>query len=160
MSSAGSNPALTPSLVDRLIDPQSTGTSWRRGFSVRQMVESVRRDLEDLLNTRAARISLPAEFQELNQSSFLYGLPDFSSVETSTHNDRQRLAEMIERIVTRFEPRLRDVRTILIDQGEDSRRTITFHVSGRLSVDPAAEVSFETVLELASGHAQVNRRER
>ena len=36
-----------PSIVDRLIDPASAGTDARRGYSLQQMLEMIRRDLED-----------------------------------------------------------------------------------------------------------------
>lgn len=159
MASGDSEPVLMPSILDRLIDPSASGQVLRRGYSLRQIVEAVRRDLEDLLNTRAASTKPLADFVELRHSTFAYGIPDFSSVETSTHNDRQRLAELIEKIVERFEPRLRAVQAVLIDQGTDARRSITFNIAGRLAVDPAPEVSFETVLELASGHTVVRRRD-
>ena len=43
---------LMPSILDRLIDPDSAGTDARRGYGLTQMLEVIRRDLEDLLNTR------------------------------------------------------------------------------------------------------------
>ena len=41
-----------PSLLDRLIDPEADGTTFKHGYSVQQMVAAVYRDLEELLNTR------------------------------------------------------------------------------------------------------------
>src|SRR5262245_50855738 len=51
MSRAGQQ-GVTPSILDRLIDPESAGTEWRHGYGIDQLLEVVRRDLEDLLNTR------------------------------------------------------------------------------------------------------------
>ena len=43
---------LMPSVLDRLIDAESAGTPTRQGYTLSQMEDAVRRDLEDLLNTR------------------------------------------------------------------------------------------------------------
>ena len=49
-----------PSVLDRLIDPDSDGTAWQRGYGVEQMIDAVRRDLEDLLNTHRIVADIPA----------------------------------------------------------------------------------------------------
>src|SRR5205085_2465499 len=43
---------LMPSVLDRLVDPASAGTEGQRGYTLNQMMEAVRKDLEELLNTR------------------------------------------------------------------------------------------------------------
>jgi predicted component of type VI protein secretion system len=40
-----------PSIFDRLTDADSVGTSDRRGYTETQLINAVRRDLEDILNT-------------------------------------------------------------------------------------------------------------
>jgi len=49
--------ALMPSVLDRLIDPDSAGTVARRGYGVKQMTDAVRRDLliEQLLKCRPSQ---------------------------------------------------------------------------------------------------------
>src|SRR6516162_9749390 len=54
--------ALAPSLKDRLFDPDSMGTKDRPGYTLRQILDSVREDLEDLLNTRRAHELPDARF--------------------------------------------------------------------------------------------------
>ena len=151
-------PTLMPSLFDRLTDPESGGTRWRQGYSLQQTTDSVRRDLEDLLNTRQPLIHVPDEYAELKNSLLNYGLPDFASLDTSTESNRNRLTTVIEEIVTRFEPRLRDVKATLAEQGELKERHVRIHIDARLRVDPAPEVAFETILELTTGQAQVKSR--
>ena len=81
MAQVDSKQPLLPSMLDRLIDPESAGTAWRRGYGIHQMIDAVRRDLEDLLNTRQSHQGMPEEFVELQRSIATYGLPDFSSID-------------------------------------------------------------------------------
>jgi type VI secretion system protein ImpF len=152
-------PALMPSVLDRLIDPESGGTARRRGYSAEQVVDAVRRDLEDLLNTRRT-FSVPAgDYPEVANSVVAYGLPDLASLNAYTPQQREAIGRVIEGAITQFEPRLRDVRATLKDPGADTQRTVRFHVDARLAMEPAPEVAFETILELTTGHASIRPSE-
>jgi type VI secretion system protein ImpF len=144
---------LTPSLLDRLID-QETDRGSARGYDHRQMIDVVRRDLEDLLNTRLTNNEVPEAFVEVNRSVVTYGLPDLSSVSADTSEQRADIGRLIERIIERFEPRLRQVRARLVE-GAGGSQTVRFQIHAELNVDPAPEVGFETVLELMTGHASI-----
>jgi len=146
---------LMPSMLDRLIDPESAGTIARRGYSIEQMVDVVRRDLEDLLNTRLSQITVSPEFAHLRASVFAFGLPDFTSTNAYTHEQRGALGRIIEVTVERFEPRLRNVRAILVKESDGEIRSVKFHIDARLRVEPSPEVGFETTLELTTGHASI-----
>lgn len=146
---------LQPSILDRLIDPESAGTAILVGYDERKMLAAVRRDLEELLNTRQTQADLPESFAELHRSILAYGLPDLTSFDAVTPDDRRRIGQMIEKIIERFEPRLRDVRATVLTPGESRERTIRFRVDARLCLDPAPEVAFDTVLELSTGRYAV-----
>lgn len=146
---------LMPSLVDRLTDPDSEGTGWQRGYSARQMLEAVRRDLEDLFNTHQSEVDLPADFVQVRDSLLTYGLPDLASIVRVAGNRGQTIRELIAAAVTRFEPRLRDVRVILSEGAEKGDRRVRFQIEASLNVDPSPEVAFETVLELSTGQASI-----
>ena len=79
MAKVESQQGFKASIIDRLIDPDSEGTSWRPGYSTDQMVDSVRRDLENLLNTHMTETELPPEFVEVTNSIVAYGIPDLVS---------------------------------------------------------------------------------
>jgi type VI secretion system protein ImpF len=145
---------LMPSIIDRLIDPESGGTAWRRGYGIEQMMEAVRRDLEDLLNTRQTSMDLSEQFVETRRSIIAYGLPDLLSLDSTTPQQREDIGRVIENIVGIFEPRLREIRATMIDAGEKTR-AVRFHIDARLRVDPAPEVAFDTILELTTGHTSV-----
>jgi type VI secretion system protein ImpF len=78
-----------------------------RVYAIEDVAESVVRELRSLLNTRlpvAAGMS-----DESSQTVLNYGLPDFSHLNASSPSDRELLARLIERKITAFEPRLKQV---------------------------------------------------
>jgi type VI secretion system protein ImpF len=160
MSRLDPNQRLIPSLLDRLIDPESGGSGWAQGYSVSQMAEAVRRDLEDLLNTRQTSAGIPEIFHELHDSIVAYGLPDMANTEASTIGSRAQIGRIIERIIARYEPRLCDVRASLVEAFDQNDRSVRFQIEARLNVDPHPEIGFETVLELMTGHASIRGRKR
>jgi type VI secretion system protein ImpF len=147
------NQALTPSMLDRLIDPESGGTQARSGYGIEQVIAAVRRDLEDLLNTRRGIITLPEEFPELVQSPVGYGIPDFCSMQTSTPHQLATIGRLVEDTIRRFEPRLRDVRVHLVEDGRGAQHqlSVRFQIEARLRIEPYPDISFETVMELTTG---------
>ena len=69
---------LVPSVLDRLIDDEPTATREppkSRGQVLRDLKQSVRRDLENLLNTRQRCKSWPENLSELEVSLVNYGFP-------------------------------------------------------------------------------------
>ncbi len=160
MSRVEKGKGLLPSLLDRLIDAEAAGSGNLLGYDVAQMVDAVRRDLEDLLNTRQSHQGMPEEFVELHDSVATYGLPDFTSIDSSKTGQRKAMGKVIETIINRFEPRLRDVKANPIDDPADKQsQRVTFQINARLCLDPSPEVGFETVVELLSGHTSVRPRD-
>jgi type VI secretion system protein ImpF len=150
-------PALMPSLLDRLLDPDSMGTSGRPGYSLQQIIDAVRADLEDLLNTRQPHKILDTEYSELSRSIAAYGLPDLASLDTSTPAAQEAIGHIIEQLISLYEPRLRNVRATMLQAGDGELR-VKFHIDAELCVDPAPEVAFETVVELTTGQAKIQDR--
>lgn len=146
---------LLPSIVDRLVDPDSEGTSFRHGYSIDQIIDAIRRDLEELLNAHPPHLQLPEDWPELNNSLLTFGLPDLVSATINTPGEKEELGRIVERIVERFEPRLKNVRAVLAESGKGHERDVRFHIEAELNVDPAPTVTFETVLELTTGQAKI-----
>ncbi len=142
---------LQPSILDRLIDPESAGTAILSGYTVEKMYAAVLRDLEDLLNTIHTARDIPAEFSELRDSVVSYGLPDLASLEAISPNQRTAIGESIRKAIARFEPRLRAVRVMLLKQEDLVQMSLRFRIDARLAVDPAPEVAFDTILEVGTG---------
>lgn len=157
MSRVELNQALTPSILDRLIDPDSAGTAARSGYGIEQIIMAVRRDLEDLLNTHRAIINLPEEFVEIRTSPVGYGIPDFGSLSTSTVHQRESIGRTVEEIIGRFEPRLREVTVHVLDENRSAAHhlSVRFQIEARLRIEPYPDISFETVMELTTGCTQI-----
>jgi type VI secretion system protein ImpF len=159
MARTSAESAVTLSVLDRLIDQDprnSREVALTRAQSLRQFKESLRRDLEWLLNTR--RVAVPPEesLKEVNRSVYIFGLPDFSGYALSSPQDQTRLLRYIQTATKLFEPRLANVRVVPIEAGLISARTMRLRIEGLMLVDPAPEhVSFDTVLELTSGQCEV-----
>src|SRR5437016_5262816 len=86
---------LQPSILDRLVDPESAGTQNHTGYTTDQMYAAVMRDLEDLLNTVHTTHDIPPEFSEVRDSLVGYGLPDLASVEAISSEQRAGIGRVI-----------------------------------------------------------------
>ncbi|MFM8930869.1 MAG: type VI secretion system baseplate subunit TssE [Gemmataceae bacterium] len=147
---------MMPSVLDRIIDPSSLGTLARPGFSVEDLVASVRRDVEDLLNTRQNQDKTIDEFPLLAGSVYRFGMPEMVSMRASSPEDRQKIGRVLEKIIAQYEPRLSNIKAVLVGDTKDTTHgTVNFRIEGRLRLDPAPEVVFETLLEFATGQSRI-----
>jgi type VI secretion system protein ImpF len=142
---------LMPSVLDRLIDPQSAGTAARHGYSLEQIEAAVRRDVEELLNTHQSYSDLPPDLAESEHSLLEYGLPDLVSLNAVTPKQRQHIGRLVARVITEFEPRLRDVKVILVDGTMENDPQLHFHIQARLNIEPYPELAFDTILKSTTG---------
>ncbi len=149
-------------LLDRLLDADP-GTlrepTITPALALETLRSAVRRDLEALLNARRRRWPLPITTPELHASPLGYGIPDATSGAYAQPEKRQALAEEVERIIRRFEPRLLSVRVTLRESGDELDRTLRLKVDAVLRTDPIPEpISFETVIEAVSHEVRVTER--
>jgi len=142
---------LQPSIIDRLVDPESAGTAILTGYTVEKMYAAVLRDLEDLLNTVHTARDIPAEYPDVRDSIVGYGLPDLTSIESISTEQRSAIARTIRRAIERFEPRLRGVRVTMLKHDDALHMSLKFRIDARLAVDPAPDVAFDTILEVGTG---------
>jgi len=144
---------LQPSILDRLLG----GDGDLDSYGLDEMYASVRRDLEDLLNTHAPPIEPPEDCVLLRRSVAAYGLPDLASLLVVSERDGIALSRVLEDILGRFEPRLKDVRVIREVEPDDAKLfRMRFQIEARLAVEPYPNVAFQTVLEIASGRTSVS----
>jgi type VI secretion system protein ImpF len=138
------------SVLDRLSEqPKWPGT---HAASVRMLKESIRRDLEELLNTRR-QLSNELEGYEAARSSVInYGLEDLNSITPLSRTNAQALQRAVQRCIAEYEPRLRDVSVSVEGGGDLLHREIRLHIEATIPMQPNAEiVSFDTMLDLTSG---------
>ena len=150
---------ITISALDRLIDLEPENrmeNPLSRSQSVRLLKSAVRRDLEWLLNSR--RIAEPPEegLKELNKSVYMYGLPDLSALTMASMADRNKLVRQVVGAINMFEPRLTNVRLVLVETPDAGKKDVRLRIDAMLRMDPVPEpVSFDTVIELKSGNCHL-----
>jgi type VI secretion system protein ImpF len=149
---------LLPSVIDRLIDREPGNRNeaqTARAQSLKELKDSVRRDLEWLLNSRRTPDEPPPTAKELWRSVYCYGLSDITGMALKSPEDQARLSRAVESAIAAFEPRLQNV-TVSLLPSTPSSRLLRFHIEALLRTDPApARVSFDTTLELISGEYEV-----
>ena len=151
---------ITISALDRLIDLEPENrmeNPLSRSQSVRLLKNAVRRDLEWLLNSR--RIADPPDegLKELNRSVYVYGLPDLSTLAMASTADRNRLVRQIVSCINLFEPRLMNVRLVMVETPDAGKKDVRLRIEAMLRMDPVPEpVSFDTVIELKSGNCHLS----
>jgi type VI secretion system protein ImpF len=145
-----------PSVLDRLTNPDSLGTRANPGFTIAELITAVRRDVEELFNTRQNQDKDIDLYPMLADSVYRFGLPEVVSLQASSPEDRLKIARMLERAISRHEPRLSNVRVKLVTDEKSTRNsTLNYRIEARVRLDPAPEIVFETLLELATGQTQV-----
>jgi len=159
MSSVPANQPLVPSVLDRLIDrePGNTREVAKQRYQVlREMKQSVRRDLENLLNTRLRSRRWPLEFDELKQSLVAYGMPDLAGASLASDDARREFLREVEDTIIRFEPRFLSVSISPLDVTDRLDRSLRFRIDAQLRCEPAPEpVTYESSFEPTSGNVTV-----
>ena len=138
-------------LLDRLIDDapdQQRDTAMSATDSMIALRNSVRRDLEALLNARRRWRSWPTSMPQLATSPIGYGIPDFASGAFNDAQRREELRREIEDTIRRFEPRFLSVRVNLIDTKDRLETTLRLRIEAVMHADPAPEsVTFDTLVD-------------
>jgi type VI secretion system protein ImpF len=117
------------------------------------LLESIRRNLEWVLNSRRV-IERPDEhLSELNRSMYVYGVHDLVGSSFDSR-EKNRLRAEIEELIGLFEPRLTEV---TIEKGESTGPGIVrFRINGLMMVEPEPErISFGIELDPSSGEYDV-----
>ena len=145
---------VTQSLLDRLATTQDWPTT--RAQSLRMLRESLKRDMEWLLNTRQSPIDHIEKFPLVDRSVLHYGVLATSSLSMASSIDNRKLQKAVHDCITAYEPRLIDVK-VTIEGRNSTRQQLSFHVEAQIDLDPAPEeISFDTVLDLTSGEYRVS----
>lgn len=160
MTRIKSNDWLLPSVLDRLIDTEPDNTRELPRNRVQllwELKQSVKRDLESLLNTRVPFVAIPPKSRHLDRSLLNYGMPDLSSTTLDSSVQLEAMRRRVEQVIRDFEPRFQSVR---VSFSEDSNRIfsrqIRFIIDGVLHAEPAPEaVRYDSVLLTALNQFQI-----
>jgi|SRR6185369_17076486 len=150
---------VTPSILDRLIDfdPRSSQESPKsRSTSLKELKQSVRRDLEWLLNSRHSVVDIPETLEEVNRSLAVYGLPDLVGLDIDNPNEQSGLIKAIENALAIFDPRFTNPK-ITLEPISSVDRVLKFRIEAMLDIEPTPEpVVFDTILKMGSSDFAVN----
>ena len=143
--------ALTPSILDRLLDfdpSRKVEAAISRNQVIKELRESVRRDLEFLLNTRKRCVEDISQWDELEYTVLNYGIPDATGVNIGAEDAREEFAKIIEKTVIKYEPRFKSVTITVMNDANSIDRTFRFRIDALLKVEPAVKpVVFDSSLE-------------
>lgn len=142
---------LRPSILDRLFDdePQNqTEHKLEHHQVLKQLRNSIRRDLEHLLNTRFHVVQPSSEFIEIEQSIFNYGLPDLATVNIMNVDRRKQFISQLENTLKHYEPRFKSVKVSFIENTDSIDRTLRFRIDTIIYADPLPEVVvYDSILD-------------
>jgi type VI secretion system protein ImpF len=95
--------------------------------------------------------------KEVNRSAYMYGLPDLSALTMATSGDRNKLVRQIVAAINLFEPRLANVRLVMVENPDTAKSEVRLRIEAMLRMDPSPEpISFDTVIELKSGNCRLS----
>lgn len=154
MASIDKKKKLRPSILDRLIDNDPDNTVEKdsdQHQKLKELRNSVRRDLENLLNTRFRMVEPADEYTELKKSLLNYGLPDLATVNISDKIKQKEFINHLESILIDFEPRFKTVKVNYMENADSLDRSLRFRIDATLYADPSPEVVvFDSILEPAT----------
>ncbi len=157
------NAPLRLPLLDRLLDDEpkiKSEAPMTRSTSLARLKVAVRRDLENLLNTRRTPDYIPEGSVEILRSVYYYGLPDITSMPANFLYEQTKLLQSIETAVKTFEARLDGVRVSLVPVVGQSR-VLRFVIDGMLRIDPLPEhVVYDASIELTSLEVSISGDDR
>jgi len=142
---------LRPSILDRLFDNDPNNNveiDPDQHQKLKDLRNSVRRDLENLLNTRFRMIEPDSDYSEIQTSLLNYGLPDLATVNISDKEKRKDFIQHMETVLIEYEPRFKSVKVRYMENSDSLDRTLRFRIDATLYADPSPEmVVFDSILE-------------
>jgi type VI secretion system protein ImpF len=150
---------LIASVLDRLLDDDPEvrrELPASRHQVLHELKMSVRRDLENLLNTRIRCLALPDDCQELERSLVNYGIPDITGANLGSAQDRDEFCRQLQSMISQNEPRLKTVSIQPTPNSDTQDRTFRFRIDAMLIAEPAPEpVVFDSELRPGTGQFEV-----
>lgn len=102
-----------------------------------QYVESIISEIDRLLNTRlSATAKIYSQYKDAEYGMglpWMYGIPDFTSIDAADKTSWPRLAKMFASTISYFEPRITMVK-VTIDQFDGSSQSLHITIRGQISI--------------------------
>lgn len=130
-----------PTLFDRLLDDSST-----KGLTIQELRESVAKDLEELLNSRIAKLDQIDHYPLVKKSIMQFGIVDFVGLSTANPLDRAKICQSIAESIAAHEPRLGKVKVEML-QDDNDMGALSLSIQAYLNIHPLYEpVVFDALL--------------
>lgn len=131
-------------LFDRLILEHTD----QQGLSIQALRESVACDLEDLLNSRMAKLDhVIDDFPWAKKSILQFGIIDFVGLSTANPLDRHKICQSIEQSIAAHEPRLGQIKVEMLFDG-DNTGALCLSIQAYLNIHPLYEpIVFDALLK-------------
>jgi len=150
---------LVASVLDRLLDNDpDTSREAPRGHNqvLADLKVALRRDLENLLNTRCRCLLWPPDLKELDRSLVNYGVPDITGADLGPAKSRDQFCRNLQGVLRQYEPRFKSVTVQMLTNADPLDRTLNFRIDGLLYADPAPEpVIFDSSMKPVTGSFEV-----
>ena len=131
-------------LFDRLIPEKEEQL---KGLTIQELRESVAHDLEDLLNSRMAKLEQIEDFQLVKKSILQFGIIDFVGLSTANPADRDKICQSIEQSIAAHEPRLTQIKVEMLLDGHNMG-SLCLSIQAYLNIHPLYEpVVFDALLK-------------
>lgn len=152
---------MKPSLRDRLMMVEDREFSVLDHYTIDELKQDVRRSLERLFNCRRAHNVDHEKFGLLANSSYCYGIPDFSELSLGGMETIDKLLNEIRTVVPIYEPRLTDV-TVEKTKGGEESRILSFHVHGwlRRENEILGEVQYDSQVASVENSVEVSLQQQ
>lgn len=153
-------PGRPPTVFDRLLDfdpdkPDEVQIGHRE--QLRRHRESIRRDLETLLNTQQPPQRLADGLPEIPTSLVQFGSTGFHGLMLATREQHVSLAKSLQNLIATFEPRLRNVKVSLADDRSRKARTLALKISAETRfADVDEPLAFDTQLDPATRQFRIS----
>lgn len=142
---------LARSVLDRLVDDSpdlAIDPPVSLADQIREMRETIRRDIEALLNTRRCPLSPPSDLKELAGALVNYGVDGMISANLATDVAKARLARAIEKRIGAFETRLANIRVTILKSRSITERALRLRIEASFRlIDGMPPISFESVID-------------
>ncbi|GAA5217845.1 type VI secretion system baseplate subunit TssE [Corallincola platygyrae] len=150
LSAKDRSQAIQPSIIDRLVLDQDSSTNGGQVqiANVSLYRDSIRRDLENLLNARQTWIQIPEAYEELKKSVLSYGLPDFATLRTDSEDGQSQVCSYIEQLIRTFDLRFTHVSVYSLSDPNSIERTFKIRINAVVQAEPLPEeITFDSELE-------------
>lgn len=121
------------------------------------LLESVRYQLNVLLNSEAPMRSIPEGYEQVEASNFCFGLDSAYSISSQMNKDQ--FSRLLEKWIRTFEPRLSEV-SVFVEETDPSRNVMCFSLMAKVETGSGSHMFlFDSNISLSSQMAKMEGQE-